>query len=71
MKPEQKKVELKDNEKVIFNIMKANERMDLGALKNEASLSGKQWDKGVKASSKLGLLKVEVEEDVKTVVLQS
>ena len=71
MKPEQKKVELKDNEKVIFNIMKSNERMDLAALKSEAALSGKQWDKGMKSLSKLGLLKVEVDGDAKVCVLQS
>ncbi len=71
MKPEKKALELKDNEKTIFNLMKANERMDLGALKTEAALSGKQWDKGMKALSKLGLLKVEVDGDAKVCVLQS
>jgi lysyl-tRNA synthetase class 2 len=71
MKPEKKALELKDNEKVIFELMKSNKRMDLGALKTEAALSGKQWDKGMKALSKLGLLKVEIEGDAKTCVLQS
>jgi len=71
MKPEKKALELKDNEKVIFELMKTAERMELAALKTEAALSGKQWDKGMKALSKLGLLKVEVEGDAKTVVLQS
>ncbi|MEJ6735561.1 MAG: lysine--tRNA ligase [Flavobacteriales bacterium] len=70
MKPEKKALELKGNEKVIFDIMKSNERMELGSLKTAAALSGKQWDKGMKALSKLGLLKVEVEGDAKTVVLQ-
>ena len=64
-------LELKDNEKVIFELMKSNKRMDLGTLKTEAALSGKQWDKGMKALSKLGLLKVEVEGDAKTCVLQA
>ena len=70
MKPEKKALELKDNEKVIFELMKTAERMELGALKTESALSGKQWDKGMKALSKLGLLKVEVEGNTKTVVLQ-
>ena len=70
MRPEKKALELKGNEKVIFDIMKSNERMELGSLKTAAALSGKQWDKGMKALSKLGLLKVEVEGDAKTVVLQ-
>lgn len=69
MKPEKKAVELKDNEKAIFNIMKTNERMELGALKTEAALSGKQWDKGMKGLSKMGLLKVEVDGDAKVCVL--
>jgi len=70
MKPEKKALELKDNEKVIFNILKANEKIELGALKNEAALSGKQWDKGMKSLSKLGLLKVEVDGDAKICVFQ-
>jgi lysyl-tRNA synthetase class 2 len=69
MKPEKKALELKDNEKVIFELMKTAERMELGALKTAAELSGKQWDKGMKALSKLGLLKVEVDGDAKVVVL--
>jgi lysyl-tRNA synthetase class 2 len=69
MKPEKKALELKDNEKVIFDIMKSNARMELGALKTAAALSGKQWDKGMKALSKLGLLKVEVDGDAKVCVL--
>ena len=68
MKPEKKALELKDNEKVIFDIMKSNERMELVALKTAAALSGKQWDKGMKALSKLGLLKVEVDGDAKMCV---
>ena len=70
MKPEKKALVLKDNEKVIFNILKAKEKMELGALKTEAALSGKQWDKGMKGLSKQGLLKVELEGDVKLCVLQ-
>jgi lysyl-tRNA synthetase class 2 len=69
MKPEKKTLELKDNEKVIFELMKSAERMELGTLKAAAELSGKQWDKGMKALSKLGILKVEVDGDAKVVVL--
>jgi lysyl-tRNA synthetase class 2 len=69
MKPEKKALELKDNEKVIFDIMKSNGRMELGALKTAAALSGKQWDKGIKALSKLGLLKIEVDGDAKVCLL--
>ena len=59
MKPEKKKVELSDNEKAIFDILKSEKRMDLGALKSQSGLSNKGWDKGMKGLSKLGLTKVE------------
>ncbi|WP_431159016.1 lysine--tRNA ligase [Winogradskyella poriferorum] len=59
MKPEKKKLELSDNEKAIFDILKSEKRMDLGALKSQSGLSNKGWDKGMKGLSKLGLTKVE------------
>jgi lysyl-tRNA synthetase class 2 len=71
MKPEKKSIELSDAEKTIFNILKTNNKMELGALKLEADLSGKQWDKGMKGLSKLGMTKVEVDGDAKFCVLQS
>jgi lysyl-tRNA synthetase class 2 len=65
MKPEKKALELSDVEKTIFDLLKANNRTELGALKVAAALSGKQWDKGMKGLSKLGLTKVEVDGDAK------
>ena len=44
--------------------------MDLNALKSQAGLSGKKWDKSMKALSKANLVKVMVEGDSKTVSLQ-
>ena len=58
MKPEQKKVELSDNEKAIFEILKNRKSMDLSELKTESGLSNKGWDKGMKGLGKLGLTKV-------------
>ncbi|UKN03868.1 lysine--tRNA ligase [Paracrocinitomix mangrovi] len=61
MKPEkfgEKKLELGDNEKVIFDIISKEKSMDLNALKEAAGLSNKQWDKGIKALGKMGLTKV-------------
>ncbi|MCA0133257.1 lysine--tRNA ligase [Winogradskyella alexanderae] len=63
MKPEKKKVELSDNEKAIFNILKAEKRMDLSELKSQSGLSNKGWDKGIKGLGKLGLTKVEKTEE--------
>lgn len=71
MKPEKKELPLTDAEKTILNLMKANDKMELGALKTAASLSGKQWDKGMKGLSKQGLVKVEIDGDSKVCVLQS
>ncbi len=71
MKPEKTapSVELKDNEKAIFEIVSQNGGISLADLKEKAGLSNKGWDKGMKGLSKHGLVKVEVEGDTKTVVL--
>lgn len=69
MRPEvkQKKIELADNEKAIFDVIKAQKTMELGALKNSVDLSNKQWDKGMKALGKMGLVKVTKTDDILTV----
>jgi lysyl-tRNA synthetase class 2 len=59
MRPEKKKVELSDNEKIIFEILKNQQRMDLNELKSQSGLSNKGWDKGIKGLGKHGLTKVE------------
>jgi len=61
MKPEakaQKTVELKDNEKAIFDILSKTGSMELNTLKEQAGLSNKGWDKGMKSLSKHGLTSV-------------
>ncbi len=71
MRPEtkQKKVELADNEKTIFDIITKEKTMELGVLKERAGLSNKQWDKGIKALGKLGLTKVTKNNNLLTVDL--
>ncbi|WP_431111479.1 lysine--tRNA ligase [Winogradskyella poriferorum] len=59
MRPEKKKVDLSDNEKAIFEILKKAQRMDLNELKTQSGLSNKGWDKGIKGLGKHGLTKVE------------
>ena len=49
--------DLKDHEKVIFDILSEEKSMDVHALKSLSGLSNKKWDKGIKALSKLGLIK--------------
>lgn len=63
MRPEKKPLELKDNEKAILEVLKKDKRMPLSVLKDEAGLSNKAWDKGIKALGKLGLTKVIKEEN--------
>ena len=58
MRPEKKAVELNDNEKVIFDIIKKTKQMPLAELKSAAELSNKAWDKGIKGLTKHGLVKV-------------
>ncbi len=63
MRPEKKKVDLSEEEKIIMDILKPIGEMPLAELKEKASLSGKKWDKSTKSLSKHGLLKVEKTED--------
>ena len=64
MRPE-KKVELSDNEKAIFGILKLQKSMILNDLKSQSGLSNKAWDKGIKGLTKHKLAKVEkIEEDL-------
>jgi len=63
MKPEKKQLDLNDNEKAIFEILKKEKTMSLVALKSQAGLSNKGWDKGIKGLAKHGLTKVTKTED--------
>lgn len=64
MRPEKKPLQLSDNEKVIFEILKKNKKMELDHLKSKADLSNKAWDKGIKGITKQQLIKVFKEGDV-------
>lgn len=70
MKPEkktEKKVELTENEKLIFDILSKNSPMELPTLKEQAGLSNKQWDKSIKGLTKAGVAKVSKTEEGLTV----
>ncbi len=58
MRPEKKAVELSEEEKGIMAILKPTGSMELNALKTQSGLSGKKWDKAIKALAKHGLTKV-------------
>ena len=72
MKPEvwqndDQKNNLTDNEKIIFDTLSKNKKMDLVELKNLSGLSNKQWDKSIKSLGKKGLTKVVKTDDSLTV----
>ncbi len=54
MKPEKKALDLNENEKAIYDLLKKESPQELGALKTAAGLSNKGWDKGIKGLTKLG-----------------
>ncbi len=59
----EKKVDLNDNEKVIFDLLQSEHPVDLNTLKDKAGLSNKQWDKGIKGLTKQNLAKVTKTDD--------
>ncbi len=70
MKPEKKAIEMSDNEKAIFEILKTQKSMNLSDLKTQSGLSNKGWDKGIKGLAKHGLTKVTKTDDALIVELQ-
>ena len=70
MRPEKKTIEMSDNEKAIFTILKSQKSMNLSVLKTQSGLSNKGWDKGIKGLAKLGLTKVTKTDDALIVELQ-
>jgi len=59
MKPEQKAVQLTEDEKAVLNRLKANSPIDLIELKDQTGLSNKKWDKAIKGLTKNKLARVE------------
>lgn len=58
MKPEKKKVELTEEEKVVFDILKTHTPVELTDLKGKTGLSNKKWDTAIKGLTKNKLAKV-------------
>ncbi len=63
MRPEKKAVALNDEEKAVFNLLKAHSPMDLNALKEQSGLSNKKWDNTIKHLTKNSLAKVTKTDD--------
>jgi lysyl-tRNA synthetase class 2 len=58
MKPEQKAVQLTDEEKMVLNLLKKQSPVDLNELKAQTGLSNKKWDKAIKGLTKNKLANV-------------
>ena len=63
MRPEKKAVELTEEEKCIFDLLKKSNPIALDSLKEQAGLSNKKWDKALKGLAKKGVSKVEKKDD--------
>ena len=63
MRPEKKAVELTEEEKCIFDLLKKSNPIALDSLKEQAGLSNKKWDKALKGLDKKGVSKVEKNDD--------
>lgn len=63
MRPERKQVELSEEEKNVFTILKSDFPISLNDLKQKSELSNKKWDKAIKGLSSKKLAKVNKEDD--------
>jgi lysyl-tRNA synthetase, class II len=71
MKPEANKLTLSEHEELILKVIQVEKSMDLMALKAKVDLSNKAWDKGMKALTKMGLVKVTKTDDNLIVDIQN
>ncbi len=59
MRPEKKKVEMTEDEKAVYTLLKANSPIALEDLKTQSGLSNKKWDKAIKGLTASKVAKVE------------
>ena len=70
MRPEKKQIELSEEEKIIIDLLKDKEKISLDDLRAQAGLSGKKWDKSMKALSKHEFIILDTANTTKTVRLK-
>ena len=63
MRPEKKKIEMTEEEKTVYTVLKANSPIALEILKTQSGLSNKKWDKAIKGLTASKVAKVEKTED--------
>lgn len=62
MRPEKKKIEVSEDEKLILELLKKESPVDLNELKSQVGLSNKKWDHSLKSLRKKGMADVEKNE---------
>lgn len=63
MRPEKKQVEMTEEEKSVFEVLKSNSPIDLVSLKSQSGLSNKKWDKTIKGLTGKKVVKVTKNDD--------
>ncbi|MAS30239.1 MAG: hypothetical protein CMC44_06500 [Flavobacteriaceae bacterium] len=58
MRPEKKPLDMNEEEKIVFEILKKKNPISIKILKEKSNLSGKKWDKTIKSLVKKNFLKV-------------
>jgi lysyl-tRNA synthetase class 2 len=69
MKPERKAVELSEDEKAVFQLLKDDEIQELETIKSKSGLSNKKWDKTLKSLRKHKM--IDVFKDVETMKIKA
>jgi len=63
MRPEKKQVEMNEEEKAVFELLKSNSPIALNDLKVQSGLSNKKWDKSIKGLTAKSVAKVVKNDD--------
>ena len=58
MRPEKKPLDMNEEEKIVFELLKKKNPISIKILKEKSNLSGKKWDKTIKSLVKKNFLKV-------------
>ena len=69
MKPEQKELNLSEEEKKIYDLLKKEDSMVLNDLKVQTGLSNKKWDKGIKGLTQKKIASVSKTNDHRLITL--
>ena len=64
MKPEKKQVELSEEEKSVYTLLKDDQVHDMNLVKEKSGLSNKKWDKALKSLRKHKMIEVYKEGEV-------